>query len=125
MVEEEIRDGDRIADLLAHELEGFEEPPFDSIRIVEPAVDDSDASGGDVAFSVDYRDQRLCEIQIQPDRILLEFRMVPDSIVEAAQAVDLRVRPKATDPPSTLLFVERGADVKRVIDVLRESLPDQ
>lgn len=125
MVEEEIKDGERIADLLASELEGFEEPPFDLIGLLDGSNDTAGRTDGDMAFSVDYRDERLCEVLIHPDRIVLEFRMAQASIAEAGRNAELRVRPKATDPPATLLFVERGADVKRVIDVLRESLPPQ
>ena len=40
------------------------------------------------------------------------------AVTDAGRDAELRVRPKAVDPPRTLLFVEDGAEVKRATDVL-------
>jgi hypothetical protein len=42
---------------------------------------------------------------------------VPDIAASAAEDAGLRVRPKAVQPPQTLVFVEDGAEVKRVLSV--------
>jgi len=134
MVEEEIRNGDRIADLLHAEIEGFEQPPFDEMAVLETAADTKDSGVSDPAeavrgvprYSVTYRDDPLFEVVAQPDRIYLEFAAMQAQVADAAaEDARLRVRPKATHPPATLVFVERAADVKRVIDVLRACLPPQ
>lgn len=139
MVERESTDGNRIASLLAAELAGFEDPPFSAIEIDEsPEVavspdesgerarsrDESpaDSNGTEPAYRVAHDGEALFEVVAQPDRIYLEFGRLQAEIREAAETAGLRVRPKATRPPATLVFVERGADVKRVIDVLRECL---
>jgi len=56
---------------------------------------------------------------IHEDRAHLELEAGQDVAAEAAADVDLRVRPKATQPPRTLVFVESGAEVKRATDVLQ------
>lgn len=126
MVGTEIRDGDRIASLLRAEIEGFEDAPFGEMT-VEEATDGerrADELNREV-FGVQYRGDALFEVVIQEERALLEFRSHNAAVGDAAREEGLRVRPKATDPPRTLVFVERGADVKRVIDVLRACLPPQ
>lgn len=124
MVDTEIKDGDRIASLLRAEIEGFEEAPFGEMTVEE--VTGVESGSGDLnreAFGVRYRGDVLFGVVVQEDRALLEFRSDNAAVRDAAQEEKLRVRPKATEPPRTLVFVERGADVKRVIDVLRACFP--
>lgn len=129
MVEDEIRDGDRIASLLRAEIEGLAEPPFDELMIQPPSDGDGGTAGEEPvttqAFSVAYQGSPVFAVNSQPDRIYLEFRTVQAAARAAAEAEGLRVRPKATRPPATLIFVERAADLKGVIDVLRACLPPQ
>jgi len=42
---------------------------------------------------------------------------LPAVAADAAESAGLRVRPKAVRPPRTLVFVEDGAQVKRVLSV--------
>lgn len=125
MVDPEIRDGDRIAELLAAEIEGFEDSPFDAMGVVYSGETGTAADPDGSVYTVTVDGETLFETMVQEDRIYLEFRRLQAEIADAAEAEGLRVRPKATRPPATLVFVERGADVKRVIDVLRECLPPQ
>lgn len=125
MVDPEIRDGDRIAELLAAEIEGFEDSPFDAMGVVYSGETGTAADPDGPVYTVTVDGETLFETMVQEDRIYLEFRRLQAEIADAAEAEGLRVRPKATRPPATLVFVERGADVKRVIDVLRECLPPQ
>ncbi|MFP4530217.1 MAG: hypothetical protein ACLFNC_02890 [Halodesulfurarchaeum sp.] len=122
MVEEEIRDPDRIASLLRAELEGLADPPFDSV-VVE------DRSGaetlGEPAYAVVVGGKTVFEATKQEDRLVLEFRHWPEAVLDAAAAAGLPARPKATTPPATVVFVERAAAVKRVIDVLRATHESQ
>lgn len=125
MVDDDIRDPDRIATLLRAELEGLSDPPFDSLSIVAPAGTDdagesagTDDAGEPVFVALDGED-RVFEATKQDDRLVLEFKRRPDAVLDAAEAAGLPARPKATRPPGTVVFVERAAAVKRVIDVLR------
>lgn len=128
MVDPEIRDGHQIAALLEAEIDGFENPPFDRLAFVWVGAEGgADTKDGETTpdFVLAMGDDRIATGTIQPDRVLLEFRTRQAAVAEAASDAELRVRPKAATPPATLVFVERGAAVKRVIDVLRESLPVQ
>ena len=118
MVEDEIRDGRRIAELLASEIDGRED---DAMARIELEVVDEDAEGtpyGEHAYDVRIDDEILAGVHVHEDRIHLEFRRGIETAAEAGEERDLRVRPKATDPPRTLVFVERGADVKRAVEVI-------
>ncbi|GAA0518059.1 hypothetical protein SAMN04488066_1198 [Halorubrum aquaticum] len=73
---------------------------------------DSDADGDpDEANGADA----VADVYVQPDRVRIEFRRAPEAVAEAAGDAGLRVRPKAVRPPRTLVFLEDGADVKRVL----------
>ena len=118
MVEDEIRDGRRIAELLASEVEGREDGALARIGL---DVIDEDAEGtpyGEHAYDVTIDGDVLTGVHVHEDRIHLEFRRGIEAAADAGENRDLRVRPKATDPPRTLVFVERGADVKRAVEVI-------
>ena len=121
MVEDEIRDPDRIAALLRDEIEGLADPPFDSL-LVDSAPETTPEG---TVFVVTDGEETLCSVMKQVDRLVLEFRRHPDVVAETADATGLESRPKATTPPSTVVFVERAADLKRVIDVFRATHDSQ
>jgi hypothetical protein len=118
MVEAERTDPDRIAALLRAEIEGLTDPPFDALEIQVPRTEPP-------IFAVVDDDGTVFEATRQPDRLALDVRRQPEAVVEAARAAGLRVRPKATTPPGTVVFLERAAAVKRAIDVLRAALGSQ
>ena len=121
MVEERITDGRRIAELLASELDGREDGVLESVQVtnadrdVEPTVDGARAY--DVTLTGDA--ERIAQVFVHDDRARLEFEAGQDVAAETAEEVALRVRPKATEPPRTLVFVEHGAAVKRGSDVVQ------
>ncbi|WP_265112344.1 hypothetical protein [Halosolutus halophilus] len=129
MVEDRVTDGRRIGELLASELDGRDDGVLDRIAVVnadrdvEPTVDGARAYDVAVTRVEDEPDteteERLARVFVHDDRTHLEFEAGQDVAVEAAEAVDLRVRPKATEPPKTLVFVESGAAVKRASDVVQ------
>ncbi|MFB6266992.1 MAG: hypothetical protein ABEI31_04965 [Halodesulfurarchaeum sp.] len=81
------------------------------------------AGPGAPAFVIEYSGEEVATVCVQPDRCYLVVRHDPAGVAERAREAGLRTRPKAVEPPATLVFVEHGAAVKRVIDVLRASLP--
>ena len=140
MVADRLTDGVRIAQLLASEVTGNEsrlrgltvvgaDPDVEATadgalayRIAReaPSGDDREAAAGD---DEDASGETLAEVYVQPDRARIEAIAAPDAAAAAATAGDLRVRPKASRPPRTLVFVEDGAQVKRalaVLDALRD-----
>ncbi|ELY57594.1 hypothetical protein [Natronolimnohabitans innermongolicus] len=118
MVESRITDGRRIAELLASELDGREDGGLASIAVtnadrdVEPTVD------GSRAYDVQYDGDVVAQVFVHEERARLEVTAAEDVAAETAADGELRVRPTATEPPRTLVFVESGAAVKRASDVV-------
>ncbi|WP_372910117.1 hypothetical protein [Salinigranum sp.] len=131
MVDDRLRDGRRIAELLASELDGLGDAlarvaVTDADRTVEPTPDGAhayrvtrrgDAGTGSNGETGDGDDRDLAVVFVQPDRARVEFTVVPDVAAERGKREGLRVRPKASRPPRTLVFVEDGAEVKRAVAV--------
>ncbi|XVH32175.1 hypothetical protein ACNS7O_03055 [Haloferacaceae archaeon DSL9] len=116
MVEDRLRDGKRIAQLLASELDA-DERRLAAVTLVEADPDVEPTADGAFAYGValatdDGETTRIADVFVQPDRARVEFRVTPDVAADAAADAELRVRPKAVDPPRTLVFVEDGAQVK-------------
>jgi hypothetical protein len=118
MVEDRLQDGKRIAQLLASEIEG------NGGTLAALAVSDADpdvepTDDGALAYTVrdEGTDDRLAEVYVQQDRARVEFLVGQDAAAEHGREQNLRVRPKATHPPRTLVFVEDGAQVKWVLPV--------
>ncbi|SDQ87948.1 hypothetical protein [Natronobacterium texcoconense] len=123
MVEEQITNGKRIAQLLSSELDGRDDGVLEPVAVtnadadVEPTVDGERAY--DVELDADGETTRLARVFVHEDRARVEFEVGQDRAAEEAKAVELRTRPKASQPPRTLLFVESGAEVKRATDVVQ------
>ncbi|WP_178917905.1 hypothetical protein [Natronomonas gomsonensis] len=123
MVEDETTDGTRIAQLLSSEIHGHERGSLGLLSVVDadPDVDPEEfgAFAYGVAFETDDESRRIAEVYVHPDRARVEFLAGVETAAEAADREGLRVRPKAVDPPRTLVFVESGAEVKRALRVVR------
>jgi hypothetical protein len=118
MVDREITDGRRIARLLQAELDGLERPPFDAIAVTNETAHADTEPPDNRIFDVEFAGETLATVYLQPDRISLEFNDGLPAAKEQAAAADLRTRPKATTAPGLLVFVEKGASVKRAVDVV-------
>lgn len=112
-----VTDGHRIAELLASELESGTTSSALAVTDANPDVEPT--PDGTLAYRVrdERSDDAIAEVFVQPDRAYVEFRVGPDDAAAAAEAADLRVRPKAVAPPRTIVFVENGAQVKWVLPV--------
>ncbi|WP_255167640.1 hypothetical protein [Natrononativus amylolyticus] len=119
MVEKRITDGRRIAELLSSELDGRTDDELRRMAVanVDDAVE-ATADGGR-AYDVERDGERFARVFVHPDRVRLEFDSGREAAVEAATDLELRTRPKASQPPKTLVFVESGAEVKRATDVVQ------
>ena len=139
MVQDRLRDGTRIAQLLASELTG-NRGALEAVVVVDADPDVEPTADGALAYRVavvsdpaaivvDDRGQTtldkeieadpraVASVFVQPERARVEFRVAPDCAAEAARRADLRSRPKAVDPPRTLVFLEDGAAAKHVRSV--------
>jgi len=127
MVVDSVTDGRRIAQLLASELRGHERGALGRCSV----VDVRDVGGnefGEFAYGVDVavregdaRD-RLADVYVHDDRARVEFVLGVEAAVDACREVGLRVRPTASDPPRTVVFVESGVEAKRVLAVFRAAV---
>lgn len=131
MVTDRLTDGVRIGQLLASEITG-NDGRLGSLTLADADPDVEPTPDGALAYRVvvdvasedtDGDDADLvAETYVQPDRVRLEFVAAPDAVAEAASEAGLRVRPKAVRPPRTLVFVEDGAQVKRVLSAFEAAL---
>jgi len=121
MVTSELDDGVRIAQLLASELVGHEGRLAGvTVTDVDPEVEPT--ADGARAYVVRADEAPLATVFVHPERARVEFEVGPEATLDAASETDLRVRPKAVDPPRTVVFVENGAEVKRVLRVVEAAV---
>ena len=111
---DDLRDGVRIAQLLASEIEGHE-ASLAGVDVVDADPDVEPTSDGAMAYAVSRGGDRVAEVYVHPDRVRVEFVAAQDAAATAAAEAGLRVRPKDVRPPRTLVFVDDGAGVKRVV----------
>lgn len=122
MVEDELQDGIRIAQLVSSEITGHEDAPFDALAVENADLDVEPTVDGERAFDVTHRGEVLATMFVHPDRAHLELRSGLEDARFAAEERGLRVRPKAVDPPRLIVFVENGAEAKRVLGVLAAAI---
>ncbi|AHF99821.1 hypothetical protein HALLA_14515 [Halostagnicola larsenii XH-48] len=125
MVEARITDGRRIAELLASELDGREDGHLERLAVVDADTDVEPTADGARAYDIERARPAgggalFARVFVHEDRTRVEFERGQERAADAAEAVGLRVRPKATTPPKTLVFVEDGGEVKRATDVFDE-----
>lgn len=122
MSSDRVRDGHRIAELLASELESGATP--DALAVTDADPDVEPTPDGALAYRVrdERSDEALAAVFVQPDRAYVEFRAAPDAAAAAAEERGLRVRPKMVDPPRTIVFVADGAQVKWVLPAFEAAL---
>lgn len=118
MVEDRITDGRRIAQLLSSELHGRSDGALASLAVVDADREVEPSEDGALAYRVERDGGPFASVYVHPDRVRVELRTGLSAAVDAAEKLGLRVRPKAVEPPRTLVFVESGAQVKRAADVL-------
>lgn len=121
MVTDRVTDGKRIAQLLASELRGHEDGALGELSMTD-ARDVEGSIDGEFAYAVERGNERVAEVYVHEDRVRVEFRAGVDAAADAGDEADLRVRPKAVRPPRTLVFLEDGVQVKRVLPVFEAAV---
>ncbi|WP_122091067.1 hypothetical protein [Halalkalicoccus subterraneus] len=120
MVEKRLADGRRIAQLLASEVDGRSDGVLDTLSVREADREVEPTADGAFAYAIERDDECLAAVYVHPNRAHVELG-ASDDVVERAESAGLRVRPKATRPPKTLVFVEDGAQVKRAVAVVERA----
>lgn len=116
MVEDRITDGVRIAQLLSSEFDGREDPPLDSVAVVNADPDVEPTEEGTLAYELERNGDPVATVFVHPDRVRIELMDNVEAVERKATESGIRVRPKAVRPPRVLVFVESGAEVKRAVD---------
>ena len=124
MVEDRVTDGRRIAELLSSELHGRADGGLDAVAVTDAVDDVAPTADGALAYRVTAGGSPLAAVHVPPDRVHLAFERAQAAAGDAAREAGLRVRPRATDPPATLVFVESGAAVKRAAAVVGTAAVD-
>lgn len=133
MVETEIRDGRRIAELLASEIDGRRSGPLARLAVTDPDRSVEGTPDGERAYDVrrlrSDRDPRrqptpedagrlLARVYVHDDHARVDVLDGIDAAARRAEDGALQVRSEPSPPPRTVVFVERAADVKRAADAL-------
>jgi hypothetical protein len=121
MVDSELADGVRIAQLLASELVGHGDA-LAAVTVTDADPDVDPTADGRRAYVVRVDDRPLATAFVHPERVRLEFGNASGPVTEAADAAGLRVRPTSPDSTRTVVFVENGAAVKRVLPVVEAAV---
>lgn len=124
MIRDELNDGKRIGQLLASEIHGHERGTLGRVDVVDADRDVEPTAEGAFAYGIEITDGngesiRLAAVYVHPDRLRLEIEIEVGMAFERASGARLRARPKETEPPRTLVFVESGAEVKDALRVVR------
>lgn len=124
MVEDEITDGTRIAELLSSEVTGHETAPYDRLTVgnADPSVEPTDAGGR--AYDVRLDDERLASVYVMPERARVELFEGLEAAEREAEERDLRTRAVGGQPPRLVVFVDNGARTKRALDVFGAAIAD-
>jgi hypothetical protein len=123
MTDSELDDGVRIAQLLASDLVGYEDA-LSAVTVTDADPDVAPTTDGSQAYRVRVADRPFATVFVHPERARIEFEAGQEAALDAAREAGLRVRPKAVDPPRTVVFVENGAEVKRVLSVVEAAVGD-
>ena len=118
MVTDRLRDGVRIAQLLASEVAG-DQGRLDALTVIDADENVEPTLDGALAYRIARSDDPVVDVYVQPERVRLECHVAVDAVVAVASEAGLRVRPAGGESPRTVVFVEDGAAVKRVLPVLR------
>lgn len=93
--------------------------PLDSVRVAEVRDDPVPTADGTRCYALDGPAGRIAEVYVYPGRVRIEFSADPPVAAKAGERVGLRVRPKAVQPPRTLVFVESPDEIQAALDVIR------
>jgi hypothetical protein len=122
MVEDVLRDGPRIAQLLASELSGRDGGALGAVTVTDADRAAEPTPEGAHAYAIAVEGARVATVGItdRTARIAFEDRPTLDAPPWVADETDLALEADASGEDSPVLVVESGRGVKRAVDVLEE-----
>lgn len=117
MVEDSVRSGKRIAQLLSSELDGRSDGAHGALTVTNADTDAAGTTEGERAYDVAHEafDGPLARVFVHEDRIRVE--VLADAADAAGHAEAAGFAPRPAPGPRTVFFVESGAAVKWAADV--------
>jgi hypothetical protein len=111
MVEDTVTDGKRIAQLLASELTGLEAGILERVAVTDADTDATPSESGTVAYRVTVDETEIAAVELYPEYVQLQF----------SRPVASEVAPELCADEPTVATVTSGVEVKRAVDLLRET----
>lgn len=118
MVDRRVRDGTRIARLLASEVEGLAHREFGSLSVADADRDAEPSDAGTFAYAIERDGERIGTVALHPERVRLDLRPDAGDAAAAVEAADDAGLATRTGDDGPTVFVADGAEVKRALDVL-------
>ena len=118
MVERRVSDGKRIGQLLASELTGLAVGVLGDVSVTDADPDATPSETGPVAYRVRNNDTVVASVRLYPEQAAVCLHG------ERAWPEGVATSDAGTDGPVDTLWVTDGADVKRAVDALRDTLGD-
>lgn len=115
MVDDRLRDGKRIAQLLASELDGRETGPLAAVTVVDADRDAEPSEDGTEAYGIALEGASIGTVALFPEYAEVRLSAGADSAARTAADEGL---PARRDGEDVCLRVESGAAVKRAVDAI-------
>lgn len=117
MVDEELTDGRRIAQLLSSELTGLSRGALADVSVIDADPDVTPADSGAFAYAIEHAGDRVGTVSVTPEAAVLSVdRPLRSDELAGREGVAI------PDGDATRVVVERGAVVKAAVDALRATL---
>lgn len=122
--DDRLRDGRRIAALLASELDGRSDRGLDRVTVTDADPDVEPSPEGARAFDVAADGEPVATVFVEPERAIVALPTAGEAAAAAAAEAGMTFEAPTdgSDPPR--LVVADGAAVKRAVAVLRTVLED-
>lgn len=118
VVEDRVRGGRRVAELLASEIEGREDGPFDGLAVTDADRDVEPSVDGTRAYDISSDDGVIGQVFLHDKRARLELTSGLEAAREELIESEARWRVLGGDRPRILVFIPDGVTVKRVLPAI-------
>lgn len=115
VVDDEVTDGKRIAQLLASECTGLETGPLADVTVEEAETEAEPTPDGTKAYTLCSEGRTIAVVLMYPASVDIRFTD-PCSVSEP------RDQPTTADRSEDSIVVSSGAEVKRAVDAVRSLL---
>lgn len=116
MVDERVTDGTRLGELLASELDNRTDTGLARIEVRNVDEAATATPAGTEAYEIWIDTDPIATVSLYPDQVELRFPAPEAPVLELADSVGL-TGSKIPENDSVVVWVDDGAEVKRVVEV--------